>query len=261
MLSWRASCPGRAPGCSDRAARSSNWATARVLAGSATRAPRRSARRSRAIPSASPSGGGAVAAACLGGRYRASRAARPWRARLPRPPRLPWPPRQPHQTPTSAAAASAVMDSARPASGCRRNVPACRPSDHDGHAEGGADASGHVHHPACRRRLPRGDGPHDLGVVGRSVYAEADAEQAEQRDRYRIGSGRRQRGGAAGRERAAEDASATVRPAGRDQPVAATAARPNPAGSAVSSRPADAALPPRAAITCGNSTSGPNRTR
>ena len=42
---------------------------------------------------------------------------------------------------------------------------------------------------------------------------------------------------------------------------AATAARPNPAGSAVSSSPADAALPPRAETTCGKSTSGPNRTR
>ena len=41
----------------------------------------------------------------------------------------------------------------------------------------------------------------------------------------------------------------------------ATAARPNPAGSAVSSRPADAALPPRADTTCGKRTSGPNRTR
>jgi hypothetical protein len=60
----------------------------------------------------------------------------------------------------------------------RANVQADR---HDGHAERGADASGHVHHPACRRRISCGDGRHDLGVVGRSVYAKAHAEQTEQR--------------------------------------------------------------------------------
>ena len=55
MFSSRASWPGRAPGCSASAASSSSWATASVLPGSATRAPRRRARRSRAIPSARPS--------------------------------------------------------------------------------------------------------------------------------------------------------------------------------------------------------------
>ena len=55
MCSSRASCPGRAPGCSASAESSSSWATARELPGLATRAPRRSARRSLAMPSASPS--------------------------------------------------------------------------------------------------------------------------------------------------------------------------------------------------------------
>ncbi len=111
------------------------------------------------------------------------------------------------------------MDSARPASGCPRNVPACRPSDTTATPRAVPMPRVMFTIPPAAAASRAGTDPMISALLAGVYMPRPDAEQAEQRDRYRIGSGRRQRGGAAGRERAAEEAPGPVRPAGRDQPV------------------------------------------
>ena len=169
MFSSRASWPGRAPGCSASAASSSSWATASVLPGSAARAPRRRARRSRATPSA-------ISSACRPPRRHRDAASghrgpsgRRGRAAAGAPDRGGTGEAGPHRDEHHGS--ERRHGPRQPGSRPPQERPRVQSERHDGHAGQHADPPCHVHHPACRRCVPRRDRHRDLRVVRRSVYA------------------------------------------------------------------------------------------
>ena len=147
---------------------------ARVLPGSATRAPAQGAAEPGvASPSARPAlsrrgRGRSCAIALIRNQGRPGRLPATWPGLVPRH----------HRRPGAATASRPIarrFDAGVP--GTARGVQPQR----DGHdAERRAYPSGHVHHPTRRRRVPGRERHHDLGVVGGSVQAQSGAEQAEQ---------------------------------------------------------------------------------